>query len=199
MSSIEDDKRELEIQRKARQIAESQLEQKSRELYEKNYSLRDALCQLQQQLIAQEKQTSIGQLSAGLAHEINNPNAFIKSNLASLGQYLKGLIDAIAMMSEQIQQVDWPWLENVKAEWDLGFIQEDAQTLIDKSAQGRRRIQRIVQGLGYFTNPESQNKQFDVNACVSHTLELVGHELDLDVKYLAKKAYCRITEVYRLC
>ena len=186
MSDLDAYKRELEIQRKSRQLAEAQLEQKSRELYEKNSSLRDALRQLQQQqqqIIAQEKQASIGQLSAGLAHEINNPNAFVQSNLVSLGGYLDDISRALELLTNKISETDQQWIQNLKKEFDLDFVLEDAETLIAESTQGTQRIQRIVQGLRYFTNPDSKKKQFDVNGCVSHTVELIGHELDLAVEF----------------
>ena len=77
-----------ERQKKARELAEKLLEDKSRELYESKNDLLDAYNELKEQkatILHQEKLASIGQLAAGVAHEINNPTGYIKSNLNSLG------------------------------------------------------------------------------------------------------------------
>lgn len=186
MSSLEDYKRALDTQTRARKIAEAQLEEKSRELYVKNTSLREALRKLQQQqqqLIVQEKQASIGQLSAGLAHEINNPNAFVQSNLESLENYTESITQAITMMLSDIDKTDCARVKSLKDQFDLDYILDDAGALIRESIQGTQRIQRIVSSLRYFTNPDTKNrKQFDVDACVRHTVELLGLEADLDIE-----------------
>ena len=95
-----------ERQKKARELAESLLENKSRELYESNQALKiafDELNQHKEQLIHQEKLASIGQLAAGVAHEINNPTGFISSNLQTLDDYKTVLKTAIDHYQSFIQ------------------------------------------------------------------------------------------------
>ena len=188
MSSIETYKRELGIQRQARRNAESQLEAKSRELYQKNQALEAALSQLKEQqdlLIAKEKQASIGQLSAGLAHEINNPNAFIQSNLESLHKYIFQLTNAIHSLLGRMDTFDPDVAAQFRFDYDLNFLMQDASDLIQESVQGTQRIQRIVQGLRYFSqaNPKG-GKHFDINSCIASTIELLSHEQDSSVEYV---------------
>ena len=188
MSSIDSYKRELEIQRQARRIAETQLEDKSRELYQKNQALEKALTQLQQQqdlLIAKEKQASIGQLSAGLAHEINNPNAFVQSNLKSLHKYVFQLTDAIHSLLGKMDEFDADFAAQFRSDYDLNFLLQDASDLIQESVQGTQRIQRIVQGLRYFSQADPEGgKHFDINSCIASTIELLSHEQDSSVEYI---------------
>lgn len=189
MSSLENCKQELEIQRTARQLAELKLEKKSREMHEKNIFYQNAfrhLQQQQQQIIAQEKQASIGQLSSGIAHEINNSNAFVQSNLETMNCYIDEIYKVIGLMSKKIEKIDKKWLEEVINDNDLDFILKDAVILISESTQGTQRIQRIVKGLRYFANSGNEKKQFDINACVRHTVELVGHEIDDNIEYCEK-------------
>ena len=93
----------------ARQRAEDILENKSRELYEKNQSLLQAYNELRDQkaqLLHQEKLASIGQLSAGIAHEINNPAGFVKSNINSLQRYTKNMVEMLNAYETQINQLN---------------------------------------------------------------------------------------------
>jgi len=186
MSNIEHVTRELNIQRKARQLAETQLEEKSRALYKKNQALEDALRKLkeqQQMLIAHEKQASIGQLAAGLAHEINNPNAFVRSNLDSLSQYLDALSKTIHSLITHFNDADPNYIEQIKKDQDLEYIFEDSSNLIQESVHGTLRIQRIVQGLRYFTNPTFKDKKsFDINSCITHTVQLLKHDPDISME-----------------
>ncbi|RLT96787.1 sensor histidine kinase [Ketobacter sp.] len=186
MSSLDSYKRELEIQRQARRVAEAQLEDKSRELYQKNQALEAALLQLKEQqelLIAKEKQASIGQLSAGLAHEINNPNAFVQSNLESLHKYVFQLTDAMQVLLSKIEDSDPRFVNQFKHNHDLDFLLQDASDLIQESVQGSQRIQRIVQGLRYFSQTDQRDgRQFDINSCIHSTVELISHEPELQVR-----------------
>lgn len=186
MDSIEDYRRALEIQRKSRELAERQLEIKSRELYEKNKRLEKALDELkaqQQQLIAQERAASVGQLAAGLAHEINNPNAFVISNLSTLSEYTKNLIDAVQGFQVLVStQANNPsalasGAAEICKEYDVDYMKQDAADLIRETEQGALRIKRIVQSLQYFSHQDpSQVKAFDLNRCVAHCADLVKKE-----------------------
>ena len=148
--------------------------------------------QLESQLFQSEKMASIGQLAAGVAHEINNPVGFVSSNLHTLSEYQKdttGLIvnyrsflldarklwtDAMdARMSDQLSEI-----ERIEDEMDLDFIMEDGPHLIAESRQGLDRIKKIVTDLKDFAHPGSQTRQtIDVNKCIDSTLNIVWNEL----------------------
>lgn len=162
--------RAYEIQKKARQHAEQLLERKSLELYEKNESLRrsyELLKEQSEQIISQEKLASIGQLAAGLAHEINNPNAFIQSNLATLKEYIEEVQDFVASDKE-------------KSASDLNNLNDtlaDALALISESHDGTRRIQNTVKGVRYFAEPNvSMKSDVDLNECIEKAITLVSSE-----------------------
>lgn len=191
MDSLEDYKRALEIQRRSREQAELQLEEKSRELYEKNRSLQEAMRTLnlqQQKIIAQEKYASIGQLSAGLAHEINNPNAYVISNLGALHGYIKSLVKGVQEIQAQIQSVSnvpkelVDKVDRINEDFDFEFIYEDINSLIKETENGAQRIRRITQGMQYFSNQDpKQVMPFDLSLCLQRSIELVENEEGIDV------------------
>ncbi|MCG8669724.1 MAG: ATP-binding protein [Pseudomonadales bacterium] len=193
MDSGEDYRRAYEIQRKAREVAELRLEEKARELYEKNESLRNALDQVaeqQQKLISQEKYASIGQLSAGLAHEINNPNAYVISNLGALRGYVENLCDGVNQVFEALEHSSGvpkdvnAKVAEIKESFDFEFIHEDIKCLLKETENGTQRIKRIVQGLQYFSNQDpSQVQDFDLKKCVEHSVVLVENEESVDSSF----------------
>jgi signal transduction histidine kinase len=193
-ASLEDYQRAYEMQKKAREHAEKLLEDKSRELYLKNQSLEQALDKLshqQTQLVSQEKLASIGQLGAGLAHELNNPNAFIQNNLITLNEYVQllisGMDDALNLMDELKRDIKPPdkqtnveyKISQIKHKADLDFIRNDRQAIIEESLNGSKRIKNIANGLLYFANPDiSTRKTIDVNKCIRQSLQLLPIEQD---------------------
>lgn len=200
MTGSPDYKRAYEIQKKAREIAEQRLEDKSRELYVKNKSLEEALnklAQQQQKIIAQEKQTSIGQLAAGLAHELNNPNAFIQNNTVTLSEYVTQLIDGIeacfinltllgSSLPNQQAQIAKS-IEDIRKACDLEFIKEDISGLIDETLKGSKRISNIANSLRYFSNPDvSTQKPIDINECIHQSKRLISNQTIGDLKVQLK-------------
>jgi len=139
----------------------------------------------QRLILQQEKLASIGQLAAGVAHEINNPIGFIMSNLGTLRldleqltQYLDALERACAQCTPQRQQE----LARLRERLDLGFVLDDIQPLIAESLEGAERVKQIVQALKDFARPDEQSLQLtDLNDCVSSTITIVRNEL----KYVA--------------
>lgn len=193
-NSAADYKRAYETQKEARKKAEHLLEEKSRELFRKNVSLEKALEKLvlqQSQLIAQEKLASVGQLGAGLAHELNNPNAFIQNNIQTLNEYVvqlsKGLETSLVLTKSLQNEITDPKLilkidqdiTQIKQQSDIDFIKEDLPSIIDESLKGTKRITGIANGLRYFANPDlSTRKPLNINECIQQAMLLIPNQLE---------------------
>ena len=176
--------REIEASRTNLQLALEELERAYKELKT-----------TQSKILQQEKMASIGQLAAGVAHEINNPMAFISSNLGTLGKYVHRLTEFIQTQSEVIESLNTSdaveGLKRKQKELKLDYITEDIKGLITESLDGSERVQKIVQGLKSFARvDEAEYKYANINECIENTLNIVWNEL----KYKAtlKKDYGNI-------
>lgn len=193
----QDYKAAYERQKKARELAEEALEKKSRELYDSHQSLMTAYTRLKdqkEQLLHQEKLASIGQLSAGIAHEINNPTGFVSSNLSSLAEYIGTFKKAIQIYSCFVEAGCYQGddIELVKKSidaLDTEFVLEDVDDLISDSKEGVHRIKSIVESLNSFARPDSKEaKSVDLHECITNTVKLVESaikfkaELKLELK-----------------
>lgn len=172
MTDSDQYKRAYEIQKQARHKAERLLEERSLELFEQNQSLEKAFKQLKMQsdqLISQEKLAAVGQLASGLAHEINNPNAFIQSNLSTLKEYLDEISAFIESLPKGIHTASEPQ--------EIEDLLSDAEDIINESLTGSRRIQSIVGGMRYFAEPDhSSEADVDLNLCIEKAIGLVNSE-----------------------
>ena len=135
--------------------------------------------QAQQQLIRQEKMASIGQLAAGVAHEINNPTGFIQSNLATLREYLDNVKKMLELYrADQGSRDGVDGLEQRWEELDMEYILNDLELLINQSMKGTERITRIVMGLSRFSHVDKKDVElFDINALLDSTIELLQNEI----------------------
>ncbi len=136
----------------------------------------------QAKVVQQEKMASIGQLAAGVAHEINNPMGFISSNLSTLRKYLERLEDFINAQSELIEKVPdkdaAAELQNKRKALKLDYILEDGRDLIKESLEGTERVRTIVQNLKSFSRvDEAECKHADINECINSTINIVWNEL----------------------
>jgi signal transduction histidine kinase len=125
---------------------------------EKNAQARllNELATRQAQLLQAEKLASIGMMAAGVAHEINTPIGFVRSNLTSLGQYfsdLQALIDVYAGASERLKKDPglWAEIDGARSRCDLDYLREDVVALLAESRDGLSRVARIVQDLRDFS------------------------------------------------
>ena len=153
----------------------------------------------QGQLLQSEKMASVGQLAAGVAHEINNPIGFINSNLGSLKEQVEGLLSVIAAyeQTESALAAQPALLESVhraKEQADLDYLRDDIHSLIDESREGVVRVKQIVDNLKDFSRVDLSEWHFaNLEQGLESTLNIVWNE----IKYKAEvvKEYARLPEI----
>ena len=163
----------------------TELKNAAEELTRKNLRLNETLAALkrsQAKVLHQEKMASIGQLAAGVAHEINNPIGFINSNLSTLGKYLSRLSGFLAAQSDCIAAGAPPeQVESVRrqqAGLKIDYIVKDLEDLVRESLEGAERVRSIVADLKSFSRvDESEFKQADLNECLRSTINIVWNEI----------------------
>ncbi len=161
-----------------RKKAEEQLRESSCQLEKAYADLKDT----QARVIQQEKMASIGQLAAGVAHEINNPVGFIASNLNTLGRYLERYNEFIKIQSELIESLSDAGmaaaLRDKRKALKLDYIIDDGRDLIKESLEGAERVKSIVQNMKSFSRMDGpESKLADINQCVISTVNIVWNEL----------------------
>lgn len=148
----------------------------------------DKLQEVQQQLVQSEKMASVGQLAAGVAHEINNPIGYINSNLTSLQNYVDDLLGLVSIYekseafcndAEHMAQIS-----EFKNKIDLEFLKADILDLLEESQEGVIRVKEIVQDLKDFSHLGSEDdwQWANLHAGLNSTLNIVNNE----IKYKAK-------------
>lgn len=163
--------------------AQAQLQARVNELDAMNRQLEEA----QNQLLQQDKMASIGQLAAGVAHEINNPIGFVSSNLNTLRQYVGGLLSlseaSDAVLAAPADATAISLLARTRKEVEIEFLREDLPQLLDECADGLGRVKKIVQDLKDFSRVDHSDwAEADLNIGLESTLNVVRHE----VKYKAE-------------
>jgi len=145
-----------------------------------NTHLEDKVAERTRELLQSEKMAAVGQLAAGVAHEINNPIGFVNSNLGTLGRYATQLLKVIDAYGECEAQhpAMTPQLAEVKAETDLAYLREDMVALIKESQDGLERVKKIVQSLKDFSHADTAEMQdADLVAGLESTLSVVWNEI----------------------
>ena len=149
---------EMKLLRSYNEVLFNKLEAKMQELQQtideqKKYE--ETMKAMQAQIIQQEKMASIGQLAAGVAHEINNPMGFITSNLTSLGKYAERLDTYIAALQGSLYACPghpgMDELDQLRQKLKVDYIISDVNELIKESLDGANRVRRIVQDLKSFS------------------------------------------------
>ncbi|MBD2677062.1 MULTISPECIES: ATP-binding protein [Nostoc] len=167
-----------------RKQAELELQKANEELEirveERTTALQKTLNELQltqTQLIQAEKMSSLGQMVAGIAHEVNNPVSFIYGNLHHAHKYTQDLLKLIEIYQQICQD---PPLEIQKQieEIDLSFLIEDITKLFESMTAGTQRIQEIVKSLRNFSRlDEAELKQVNIHEGIESTLMILDHRL----------------------
>ncbi|BDX08015.1 ATP-binding protein [Planctobacterium marinum] len=170
----------------------AQLERKNQILNKTNSELHAA----QRQLLQAEKMASVGQLAAGVAHEINNPVGYVLSNVKTMEDYIRSLKNAIDSSAEALKTSAslGPAFEKIMAENDVEFICGDIDSLLNESEQGLQRVQEIVMGLKSFSHADADEKKLtDVNDCIRNTLAMVNNQLKYHCKIYTN--FCEGAEI----
>ncbi|WDE10225.1 sensor histidine kinase [Thalassomonas haliotis] len=172
-------------ERKARLHAESLLDEKTRDLYANVVQLQETIAELsdtQEKLIQSEKMASIGQLAAGVAHEINNPIGFSISNLATLSDCVESFMNldefVSAKMATNSDDNFFEQYKNLQEQEDIEFIKEDVKELLSDTINGLDRVKDIVAHLKKVSYQGEMAKELcDINACIEESLKVAGSEL----------------------
>ena len=159
---------------------EGKVAERTAELIKANSELEQALTDLQQMqihLIQAEKMSSLGQLIAGIAHEINNPVNFIHGNLRHLHNYVINLLEFVQLSQECSERVNSD-LQSKAEEIDLEFIKIDLPKVIKSMEVGTHRIREIVLSLRNFSHiDQSELKAIDIHQGIEDTLLILGHRI----------------------
>lgn len=135
------------------------------------------LRQTQAQLIQTEKMSALGQLVAGVAHEINNPINFIQGNIAHLDRYTQELLSLIKAYQQHYPHPPQSLQERIE-DIDLDFLGEDLQNLLKSAYKGSDRIKGMVVSLRNFSRlDEAALKQVDIHQGIDSTLAVLQHRL----------------------
>lgn len=161
-----------------------------RELEQRHAELRQAYMRLngaQDKLLQSEKMASIGQLAAGVAHEINNPIGYVHSNLGSLQEYLRSLFTLIEAYERALRAPDpkalIPEIDDIRRRADIDFIAGDLPQLMAESREGIERVTRIVRDLKDFSYSDRSEswKLVDLHAGLESTINIIWNELKYKV------------------
>ncbi|MCC5645125.1 hybrid sensor histidine kinase/response regulator [Nostoc sp. CHAB 5824] len=149
-------------------------------LQEKNFLLQQALDNLKASQVKQiqnEKMVALGQLVAGLAHEINNPISFIYGNLQYAGQYVQDLVNLIEVYQQEYPKPT-PIIQQIAKDIDLNFMITDLQNLIGAMYRGSDRIREIILALQHFSrHDEAEMKRVNIHEDIENTLVMLQHRL----------------------
>jgi two-component system NtrC family sensor kinase len=137
----------------------------------------------QQQLVQSEKMASVGQLAAGVAHEINNPIGFVNSNMGSLQNYVKTLFDVLDQYDALVKKFPpdhdiTKRFKSIREKADMEFLRDDMEDLVNESMDGLKRVKDIVQGLKDFSHMGDMNMiEADIHQNLESTLNIVMNEI----------------------
>ena len=167
----------------------------------------------QSQLMQQEKLAAIGRLAAGVAHEVNNPLGFIRSNLGILGEYVSDLCDLAkefnslekafyvsendCIATKEIEPI-FQKINAIKKHIDLDFILSDATHIVSESKEGADRIKKIVLNLKEFASIDQPGEtKANINACIDSVLNILAHVFEGKIKIVKDYSEFPLITCYR--
>jgi signal transduction histidine kinase len=151
---------------------------------------RARLEEAQRQLLQADRLSTLGQLAAGVAHEINNPIGYVQSNLETLRDYVSSLFRLISLQELALRKMGMnqpgqlQQIEKVRQEIDFDFLAKDLPTLLAESQEGISRVRKIIQDLREFSRAGHAETwtQADIHAGIDSTINIVWNELKYKVE-----------------
>jgi len=189
------------------QVRTQELSQSNTALHAQQHALEASLAQLertQAQLLQSEKMAAVGQLAAGVAHEINNPVGFVSSNISTLTQYaqqLLAVIDLSRQISSHLPPEPKQALENALQEVEYDYLRQDLPDLLRESKDGLARVKRIVNDLRDFsTADDGPTQSADLNQLLDSALNVVAADLQGKAEVVRElapsaNALCRAAQI----
>ncbi|KYC38285.1 histidine kinase [Scytonema hofmannii PCC 7110] len=180
---------ELEV---SRQTLEQRVEERTQEL---KLALQD-LQETQGQLIQTEKMSSLGQMVAGVAHEINNPVNFIYGNIECASCYFQDLLDLIHLYQQQYPNQNKIIEEKIQ-EIEFEFLSNDLFKMLSSMKIGAQRIREIVLSLRNFSRlDEAEMKEVDIHEGIDNTLLILNHRIKQEIEIIKKYGNLPLVECY---
>jgi two-component system NtrC family sensor kinase len=164
----------LELQESHRQLERSRAE------LEQAF---DDLKSTEAQMVQREKMASLGQLAAGMAHEINNPMGFIASNLLSLSRYAQKIVDYLLeertlLITDAVGEETTAALAHLRKKMKIDYVLKDIVDLVEESLEGADRVKKIVQDLKSYSRKDGEERQSaDLIQCLESTINVVWNEI----------------------